>query len=299
MPVLTTIITHNPSACLPDTLPSICSNSARLGFLYDSCPSYNETNIDYGHILCDDANHMLFCDAPKTGTSFFKRLWLNYTRDVAGTQVHDKDFLNEHGLRYLHSYSEAEIEIRLRTYFKFLTVRHPLVRILSVYRNKLESPNKYYHEHLGRTIEHVIGGVPMEDTTGDYVTFKQFVTYLVGGSPHEYEHHMRPVTYLCYPCEIHYDFIVRLETSYADYLQVFYKLRNARDAKQYLLESMLYVKAETDKQRVIRYYSQLPAELINSLQEKYHADMTFFGYTWDNTSLTYGCELKRNGKECC
>ena len=244
---------------------------------------------------------MLFCDAPKTGTSYFKSLWLNYTRHVTGykDQVHDKGFLNEHGLRYLRSYNDTEIEIRLRTYFKFMTIRHPLVRILSVYRDKLESQNSYYRARLGRAIEHAVGGVPYEETTGDNVSFEQFVTYLIRGSPHEYEHHMRPVTFLCYPCEIHYDYVVRLETSYADYLQVFYKLRNGRDAKQYVLESMLHVKAETDKQRVIDYYSHIPTELINTLQEKYQADMKLFGYTWNNTSLTYGCQAKRNGKECC
>ena len=244
---------------------------------------------------------MLFCDAPKTGTSYFKRLWLNYTRDVTSyeNQVHDKGFLSQHGLRYLGSYNETEIEIRLRTYFKFMKVRHPLVRVLSVYRDKLESANTFYHDRLGRTIQHVIGGVPFEETTGDNVTFEQFVKYLVLGNPHRYEHHMKPVTYLCYPCQIHYDYMVRLETSYADYLQVFEKLRSVRDSKQYLLESMLQVKAETDKQRVIDYYSRIPAALINSLQQKYYADMKLFGYTWDMTSLTYGCQVKRNGKECC
>ena len=302
------MITHNPLSRLPDTLIPICSNAVRLQFLHESCRSISQSNHavlhrrgTYKHILCDDVNHMLFCDAPKVGSTYFKTLWLNYTRDVASpvSQVHKWNYLRRHGLRYLSSYNHSEIKTRLRTYFKFMMVRHPLVRLLSVYREKLESPNRYYRNRVGRFIENSIGGIPFNDTTGDDVTFVQFVEFFVRGYARKKDHHWKPVTDLCHPCEIHYDYIVRLETSYADYLQVFFKLKNAPDSKAYLLESMAAFKAGTDRERITKYYSQIPAEWINILRRIYRFDMNLFGYTWDDMLLTYGCQVKRNGSECC
>ncbi|KAI0233959.1 hypothetical protein LSAT2_015824 [Lamellibrachia satsuma] len=258
---------------------AVCSNSARLAFLHDACRSLNKddkyklTHMPdmYTHILSDDKNRMLFCDSPKTGSSLFKTLWLNYTRDVdGGRDIHTKDFLLKHGLR-----------------------------VLSAYREKLEGPNEYYRRVLGRGIEQHYGHVPANQSKGHLVTFEQFVHFLVKSDPVLYDHHWKPVTYLCHPCEVPYDYVVKLETSYVDYPHIFSKLKNITDSKRGFLESVASYKALTDFDRVKRYYARVPATHMTIIERTYRLDLNLFGYKWNNTSLSYGCQIKTEGKECC
>ena len=243
---------------------------------------------------------MLFCDAPKTGSSFFKDLWLNYTRDVhTGDSVHNRRFLRKHGLRYLSTYNDSEIQVRLRTHYKFMITRHPLVRLLSVYREKLERPNEHYRRVFGQFIEQRYEHVPANQSKGDHVTFEQFVHYIVEGNPFKSDYHWKPVTSLCHPCEIPYDYIVKLETSHVDYPYIFSKLKNIPDSKKGLLETVRTYKAATDLDRVKKYYQGVPVNYTNILETIYRLDFTLFGYTWAHTSLSYGCRVTTYGKECC
>ena len=287
---------------------AICSNTARVKFVHDACQSVRSVGRlelgtgqhVYDHILIDDANRMLFCDAPKTGSSFFKNLWLNYTRGVdGGKHIHQRSFLRKHNLRYLNSYNHSERLIRLKTYFKFMVARHPMVRVLSAYREKLELPNQYYHSFLGRPIERQYGHVPPRQSKGDNVTFEQMVRYLVDRRPTVYDHHWTPVSLLCKPCEIQYDYIARLETSNADYEHIFSKLKDVPGSKKGLPESVTTHKGRTDFDNVKNYYQQVPLTYINTLVEKYNLDFHLFGYTWNKTLHSYGCRMTEDGKECC
>ena len=59
----------------------------------------------------------------------------------------DEDWVHmdhAHGFTYLSDFSPKEIEMRLRTYFKFMFVRNPVERALSVYRNKFNEIESFY-----------------------------------------------------------------------------------------------------------------------------------------------------------
>ena len=286
----------------------MCTNAARLHSLHEACRtlykdhapiSHKKKNI-YGHVLSDDINRILFCDAPKVGSSAFKRLWLNFTRGVdGGRNIHGVSFLRKHNLRYLNSYTMSEIQIRLKTYFKFMTARHPLLRVLSAYRQKFEFPNKYYHSTVGRRIERKYGHIPENQSKGDNVTFEQFVHFLIDRPPAGYDHHWRPISMLCHPCQISYDYIAKLETSYEDYPRIFAQLKNLTDSKRNALEDMTKYRPLTDFDLVNKFYNIIPEKHMNILKTKYNIDAVLFGYTWNSTSMAQGCRVKTEGKECC
>ena len=290
----------------------MCSNSARLHFLQDACRSPNKSDLQrsrpgkrivgglYDYLLTDDKNQILFCVPPKAGSSTFRTIWLNYTRDVhGGDDIHDVKFLRKHNLRFLNTYTKSEILTRLKTYFKFMIARHPLLRVLSAYRQKFELKNWYYHPHVGRFIEKKYGHVPDKQSKGDNVTFEQFVHFLYDTNPAQYDHHWRPISMLCNPCQISYDYIAKLETSYEDYPHIFAHLKNATASKRGVLEAMIKEKSVTDFELVNKYYSSIPAKHMAKFKTTYNIDVQLLGYTWNSTSMSRGCRIETEGKECC
>ena len=294
---------------VPEAPLSACANSARLRVVQDVCRSLGKRAIltqryimydAVENVLSDDVNHVLFCTPPKAGSSSFKNLWLNYTRDVyGGLEVHNETFLRIHNLRYLKTYTRSEIRMRLKTYFKFMITRHPLLRVLSAFRQKFEEPNWYYHPRHGRHIEIKYGLIPADESKGDNVTFEQFVRYLDDTNPIIYDPHWRPTSLMCHPCQISYDYIVKLETSYQDYPHIFARLKKVTDSKRRALEEMAKYKAVTDFDLVNGYYNKVPAKYMDIFKTKYHLDAHLFGYTWNSTSMSQGCRVKTEGKDCC
>ena len=296
---------YKPSSlCFPVPPDAARQSAARVKWQQDACRSLgirDRKKLEgrrhkYDHILIDDANRMLFCDAPKTGSSFLKILWLNYTRMVYKPEsIHDRSFLAKHQLRYLSSYNQTEIQTRLETYFKFMVVRHPFVRILSAYIEKLEKPNEFYQPILGRIIERKYAHIPARQATGKGVTFSQMIQYIVDNGP--FDHHWTPVSLLCNPCEITYDYIARLETSHVDYKHIFSKLKNVPGSKTGLPRSVTTYRGATDLDMIRKYYKTVPINITNSLFQTYNTDFQLFGYTWNTTSQSYGDRMNADGKE--
>ena len=197
------------------------------------------------------------------------------------------------------SYNTYEIQTRLKTYFKFMTARHPLLRVLSAYRDKLEWPNRYKHYGFGRIIAKKYGHIADNQSKRVNITFEQFVHFLIDSVPADYNHHFRPIAILCNPCHISYDYIAKLETSYEDYPYIFAQIKNLPDSKRSALEDMRKYKAVTDFGLVNEYYKSIPAEYMTIFKTIYNLDALLLGCTWNSTSMSRGCRIKTEGKECC
>ncbi|XP_074648962.1 carbohydrate sulfotransferase 10-like [Tubulanus polymorphus] len=94
----------------------------------------------------DDVHKILYCEIPKVGTSIWRYTLLHTTGKLRTTNlslINDLDvkqsiYFKSLGLiRSLSSYSQDEKTERLKTYFKFLFVRHPFERLLSAYLDKI------------------------------------------------------------------------------------------------------------------------------------------------------------------
>uniref|UniRef100_UPI00358F030F carbohydrate sulfotransferase 9-like n=1 Tax=Myxine glutinosa TaxID=7769 RepID=UPI00358F030F len=163
-------------------------------------------------IFVEDNFHLLYCEVPKVGCSNWRRLLIVLGGHVkvppdSLTGIHSRQ-----ALRSLSSYSEDEIRVRLQNYTKFLFVREPFTRLVSCYRDKMERPNPFYHKTLGRMILREFR--PNADksllATGDNVTFSEFAQFVIQHNNFK-ETHWFPVENICYPCDINYDFIGKIE----------------------------------------------------------------------------------------
>ncbi|GAA6228622.1 carbohydrate sulfotransferase 8-like isoform X1 [Lates japonicus] len=167
-------------------------------------------------VYVEDRSRLLYCEVPKAGCSNWKRVLMvlggsaTSTRDIP----HDAAHYANH-LRRLESYDRAGIAERLRSYIKVLFVREPFERLVSAFRDKFESPNSYYHPVFGRPIisRYRTNATRTALRTGAGVTFREFIQYLLDvRRPVGMDIHWEPVSQLCNPCLLRYNFIGKFES---------------------------------------------------------------------------------------
>ncbi|XP_035521249.1 carbohydrate sulfotransferase 8-like [Morone saxatilis] len=167
-------------------------------------------------VYVEDRSRLLYCEVPKAGCSNWKRVLMVLGGSATSTQdiPHDAAHYGNH-LRRLESYSRTGITERLRSYTKVLFVREPFERLVSAFRDKFESPNSYYHPVFGRPIisRYRANATRTALRTGAGVTFREFVQYLLDvRRPVGMDIHWEPISQLCNPCLLRYNFIGKFES---------------------------------------------------------------------------------------
>lgn len=234
------------------------------------------------HILVDKIHKLLYCYVPKVACTNWKRIFMvlsgksNTTNilSIPADAAHDKNLL----LR-LNSFSDSEVEHMLKTFTKFIFVRHPFERLLSAYRNKLEQhylSSRYFQARFGRYIIKRYRKQPSEYALlhGDDVTFEEFVAYVTDPENKAFNEHWKPIYSLCHPCSIHYDIIGKYETLYqdSDYILTKIGMKN--------LEFPYTSKPSKTTVNMRKYYKNLTSESIWKLYDIYQLDFRLFGYTF-------------------
>lgn len=175
---------------------------------------------------------------------------------------------------------KKEIILRLKTYQKFLVVRHPVERLLSAYKNKFVSatPDGYafqraYAYHM-MTFARNTSLVP---PSGAGMTFKEFLSFLVSHNPAYFQEHWAPYFHLCHPCTISYDFIGVYETLEDDSNQILRKINAPIE-----LKFPTFIPSNTSKD-LKQVWKAIPLRLQEAIFHTYFPDYTLFGYKKDPT----------------
>lgn len=177
----------------------------------------------YKHLLVDDKTKSLYCYIPKAGCTSWKFVFLNSTRGNLTTKegASEEDGAQYRSYRYVHfaddlkslrHFTQEERDHRLKTYFKFIVVRHPFDRLVSAYRDKFI---KRQDEFLEDAVRIRILFRPRFSNKQDYVTFEEFIRYVVlTGTTEPFKQNQHWATYqdLCQPCFVKYDYIGKMET---------------------------------------------------------------------------------------
>lgn len=232
-------------------------------------------------MIVNDKYRFLYCQVPKVATSNWKRVFMVLNGNATSPwQVNSADIHNKSRkyFRYLHEYTPSEITEKLKTYYKFLFVRHPFERLASAYRNKfVENYNlTFFPSIYGK---YIIKKFRKQDNFQDMrktISFLEFTRYVLEESDELMNNHWRLYDDLCRPCLVYYDFIgyfEELERDSNDILRILDVSKKVSFPEN--ISSGYEVPTSVLAQK---YFSELPSNLKDKLYRKYQRDFEMFGY---------------------
>lgn len=279
---------------------------ARKKLVHDMCNDDNVANtLNIGHkwqnfdqipqselynLLVDDRHGIIYCYVPKVACTAWKRIMIVLSEslkvdgvpyrnpaDIPIEQVHGSS------LQHLNAYSKAVMKKKLETYKKFIFVRHPFVRLISAYRDKIQNTNQIYYELIGMDILKFFGNISnppasVEKAHADGIvpSFYHFIQYLLSfeaGNYTEFDAHWQQTFRLCHPCLIDYDFIGKMETVDEDAAQLLRILHVDN-----IVNFQPWITRRTEPSWIKTWFANIPMEYRRKLYKIYEADFRLFGY---------------------
>ncbi|XP_030588434.1 carbohydrate sulfotransferase 8-like isoform X2 [Archocentrus centrarchus] len=233
-------------------------------------------------IYVEERSRLLYCEVPKAGCSNWKRVLMVLGGSAKSTQdiPHDVAHYANH-LQRLDRYSHADIAERLRSYTKVLFVREPFERLVSAFRDKFESPNSYYHPVFGRPIisRYRANATRTALRTGTGVTFREFVQYLLDvRRPVGMDIHWEPVSSLCNPCLLQYNFIGKFESLEQDANFLLRSIGAPANLSFPDFKDRNPLAERTSSRITQKYFSQLNSTERQKAFDFYYMDYLMFGY---------------------
>ncbi|XP_024905579.1 carbohydrate sulfotransferase 10 isoform X2 [Pteropus alecto] len=236
-------------------------------------------------IFVCDKHKILFCQTPKVGNTQWKKVLIVLNgafpsiEEIPENVVHDHE---KNGLPRLSSFSDAEIQKRLKTYFKFFIVRDPFERLISAFKDKFVHNPRFEPWYRHEIAPGIIRKYRRNRTETRGIQFEDFVRYL-GDPNHRWldlqfgDHIIHWVTYveLCAPCEITYSVIGHHETLEDD---APYILKEA--GIDHLVSYPTIPPGITmyNKTKVELYFLGVSKRDIRRLYARFEGDFKLFGY---------------------
>ncbi|XP_013400850.1 carbohydrate sulfotransferase 10-like [Lingula anatina] len=244
----------------------------RRQMLHQMCKDLNETtNTDTpiivskhditDRVIVDDLHRVIVCAIPKAASRSWRKLMLQLNGQLNTSVVYKDMPYTETKIyeRRLDSYTDFGIHTRVNSHIKIMTVRHPLVRLVSAYKEQyflMPRVRKYIRRREGETRK---------------ITFTDFLYYLVGHR----NIHWDPFNKLCSPCKLRYDFVAYFETIEDDTKNII-ALLGADDLIK-LSPSHRSSKLSSDDE-ARKYYAGIDKQLLKRLKELYWIEEKYFGY---------------------
>ncbi|XP_047009312.1 carbohydrate sulfotransferase 8 [Ictalurus punctatus] len=250
---------------------------------YRSNISRTITPHHVSRIYVEDRHKLLYCEVPKAGCSNWKRVLMVLAGVASSTDKinHDTVHYGNH-LPRLDSFDQHAVSERLRSYTKVLFIREPMERLVSAFRDKFESPNSYYHPVFGKPIisKYRVNASKSALRTGSGVTFQEFIRYLLDvHRPIGMDIHWEPVSQLCSPCLLDYDFIGKFETIEEEANFLLDRVGAPKNLTFPTFKDRNPEAARTSTHITQRYFTQLSASDRQRVYDFYYMDYLMFNYS--------------------
>ena len=235
----------------------------------------------YRHLLYDDHYRIIYCYVPKTGCTNMKQAFAVMNGLIREEELHDIN--PDHPLLFrvhrLADLSNEQRQYRLENYHKFMTVRNPMERLVSAYRNKLDNDKTVdYFKALQINIirnyrkkrKYVKNKARLK--TALHPAFTEFIDFMVETPFGNMDDHFLPVTNICQPCSIYYDFFANFQLLSYDIEKIFHLLDIPRSYYRHSVEHP----SQPTQQLVSEYFSQLTDEQMMRLTNKMSLEQNFY-----------------------
>ncbi|XP_012222686.1 carbohydrate sulfotransferase 14-like isoform X2 [Linepithema humile] len=214
--------------------------------------------------------------------------WMNYFAALKGSPTDDIMDLVRHNLlqisdivrqKFPHDADFNKTYEKISRTKKFLIVRHPLERLLSAYRDKLEhiQDREYYYKRFGRRIA-LMYRKPGNVMTKLEPSFTEFLRFIVNEK--YFDEHWAPYYRTCDPCMLRYDYILKFETLDRD--QNFFiqdtNLNEHLYDRNYPQNTNPH--GATTRETLNKYIKEIPQLLLDEIYKIYEYDYKLFNYSF-------------------
>ncbi|XP_042219217.1 carbohydrate sulfotransferase 11-like [Homarus americanus] len=242
--------------------------------------------LNWNSLFYVPTDDFVYCKVPKCGSStwVFNLLKLaNAPQDQISSDIGLHRLLRD----YYPKSATSKMKQAFKNSFKFLVVRHPFERIISAYRDKLEDYQRdlmfrdgYYYTMYGKNIVRVY----RDDSDRSLAnktepTWREFVRYLINSPSSKFDDHWRPIYALCSPCVMKFNVIAKMET-FSEDSQYIIKQLGLEDSLQ--VEWIHRTSNTKTSDIASTYFSQLTANQVDQLYQKYRLDFELFGYDYED-----------------
>ena len=260
-------------------------------------------------IRLDTRHRILMCTNPKAGSRFWKRTLLysfeesaNVTFDRANV-THLKEELRAFGLESLKEHLTHNPEQTFKSFARVITVRHPMTRVLSAYRDKFS--NNVYGRGSQLTYKYVMTkyrGVPTDKVSRNFtrmnpiITLPEFVRAIVDKNA---PFNLHWDTYLnnCNPCLMDFNYVFKLETTNDFDINAYLALISPN----YTMPESNSTRMELNSNQILSDFKSVPTSDMAKLAAHYRRDMDMFGYEFNTETLKadYYITTPHSERSCC
>ncbi|RLU20365.1 hypothetical protein DMN91_006973 [Ooceraea biroi] len=240
-------------------------------------------NTTLMNMIVDTEHNVSWCPIYKAASS----TWMNYFAVLKGTPMAVTMDLVRRNVVQISDIVRQKFQPdadfnktyeRVSKSKKFLIVRHPLERLLSAYRDKLEhmQGREYYYKRFGRRI--ALKYRQSSDSTKLEPTFEEFLRFIANEK--YFDEHWAPYYHTCNPCTVNYDYILKFETLERD--QAFFiqdtNLSEYLYDRNHLRNINPYGATTTETLR--EYIQEIPQSLLKEIYKVYESDYKLFDYSF-------------------
>ena len=283
----------------------ICHQEQRVLAVEEYCRKHQDMNakniplrnLTYG-LFVDDVHKVVMCIHEKVGSTTWRFILADNIKPLDEDNWKPDIHLTLHKFNISRlddmKYSDEDIRQRLDHYYKVMIVRHPYDRLQSSCFAKFVTKSSLAISDAQEIFANLHPRASEEEIQQGNVSFSDIVCWIqLGNEHHRWEgpYHKR-----CFPCQVHYDYYVKLETQDRDAEFIINNILSGRPGK--MVKNRHQPAMNTvDFRRYLYVMENLPDEQLKFLRKRLQPDLDMFGYSFSEKTLVGKCG--NDERQCC
>ncbi len=300
----------------------VCTQAERLAHLRSTCADLKRRAIKLDFtpplqcLMGDDIHKLLYCIVSKAGCTMMRTvlakanvaaLGLNWTLPRYEMGIHTEGYMERLKLFRMLKLDRTGVLERLRSYYKFMVVRHPFSRLVSAWRDKIvnikqSGHTKWSEEILRRYRPWLFDNKLPRQSQVNFAevqpTFAEFVQWIA--ETRKQDKHWMPVETACHVCDQSWNAVLRTETMDTDQRILLDQLGEDYDASQLpRVHSFTGSQATASSATTLDLFEGVRKDVLGYFMLMYKQDMELFGYKWNGDTNTVSCSIQTEHGPCC